>query len=38
VAGRNGGGQAVESSMDLAGAEGLGFCHEAQCWRKSAES
>jgi len=28
VAGRNGGGQAVESGMDLAGAEGLGFCHE----------
>jgi hypothetical protein len=38
VAGRNGGGQAVESGMDLAGAEGLGFCHETQLWRKSVET
>jgi hypothetical protein len=36
VAGGNGGGQAVESGLDLAGAEGLGFCHETLPWRKSA--
>jgi len=38
VAGGNGGGHAVESGLDLAGAEGLGFCHETLLWRKSAEN